>query len=375
MDFGFSSEQKMLRNSFKEFFNKECTPDLVRELWDDPRGYSEKIWKKMAKLGWLGLIYDEQYGGSECGFLDLFILFEEMGKSQLPSPLFTSAVLSGLIIDACGNEAQKRSYLKPMISGRSILTLALLNNGGEQDFHSPEIEATIDEKGEHRLNGVRWLVPYANAADAILVCADAIGSESGPTLYCIETKTDGVTCTPLNTLYGENKCVVHFNNVKVTADQIIGDIGNGNYCVEKILPQAVVLKCAEMIGGARHVLDSTVAYVKERHQFGRPLGALQAVQHLCADMNTLYIGARLVAYQAASRIDLHMPADKEVAIAKAWCSDAYKQMTWIAQQLFGGIGFTEEYHLQLYFKHAKECELLFGDSSHHRAKLADAMGL
>jgi len=375
MDFGFSSEQQMLRNSFREFFKKESTPDLVRELWDDPSGYSPQLWKKMAKLGWLGLPYEERFGGSECGFLDLFILFEEMGKAQLPSPLFTSAALSGMIIDACGSDAQKKSILAAIVSGKRILTLALLNDAGEMDFHSPEIEVTVDEKGECRLNGARWLVPYANTADAILLCADVIGTEGGPTLYCIDMKDPGITCEPLETLYGEKKCLVRFDKVVVTRDQIVGDVGRGNDCIENILLKAIVLKCGEMIGGARHVLDATVDYVKERRQFRRPLGGFQAVQHMCADMNTLYTGARLLAYQAASRLDQELASEKEVAIAKAWCSDAYKQMTWMAQQLFGGIGFTEEYPIQIYYKHAKECELLFGDSSYHRAKLADAMGL
>jgi len=375
MDFGFTSEQKMLRNSFKEFFAKECTPDLVRELWSNQRGYSEQLWKKMAKLGWLGLIYDEQYGGSECSFIDLFILFEEMGKTVLPSPLFTSAVLSGLVIHENGSDAQKNSYLASIINGQKILTLALLNHAGELDFHSPDIEATVDNKGDHRLNGSRWLVPYANVADSILLCADVIGPHNGPTLYCIDAKAEGVSCTPIKTLCGMSNCLVELDNVRATPDEIIGDIGSGNVCIEKVMPKGIIMKCAEMVGGALRVLDSTVDYVKERRQFGRPLGAFQAVQHMCADLETLYMGMRLCAYQAASRLDLNMASDKEVAIAKARCSDTYKHMTWIAQQLFGGIGFTEEYHIQLYFKHAKECELLFGDSSYHRSKLADSMGL
>ncbi|MDL2268680.1 acyl-CoA/acyl-ACP dehydrogenase [Desulfosarcina sp. OttesenSCG-928-A07] len=374
MDFGFTAEQKMLRDSFRSFFSKECTTDQVLALWADPQGYSEKHWKKMAKLGWIGLAMDEAYGGSGYGFLDLFILFEELGRSQLPSPLFTT-ILSCMLIDLCGNNDQKQNFLESAINGRCILTMALLGEDGDPDFHSPKIEATIDENGQHRLTGKRWLVPFANSADAILVCADLVGHEGGPTLYCVDTQTEGISCTRVETLYGENSFHVEFDAVKVPESRIIGAIGAASDGVERILSRATILKCAEMVGGAQYVLDETLTHVKARHQFGRPLGVLQTVQHLCADMNTFCVSARLVACQAASRIDQNLSAEKEISIAKAWCGNAYKQMTWIAHQLFGAIGFTEEYFLHLYFKHAKACELQFGDASWHRARLAATMGL
>jgi len=375
MEFGFTSEQEMLRRSFSDFFKKECSSDLVRELWDDEKGYSKAIWKKMAQLGWLGLIYDEKYGGSSGSYLDLFILFEEMGKVLLPSPFFASAVLAGLIIDATGDQQFKKAYLPSVVTGKKILAPALLDEQCQYDYHSPRIKASMTERGEYLINGTRLLVPYAGAADEILVCADLMNGSSGPTIFAVDGHSRGLTCTPLETIYGEKKFSVQFNKVKATAENIIGAKGQGATYIEKILSQAIVLKCAEMIGGMKHVVDSTVAYAKERHQFGRPLAVLQAVQHHCVDMLTYYEGSRLSAYQAASLLSDNQPCAKEVAMAKAWCSEAYKKCTWTAQQIHGGIGFTEEYHLQLYYKHAKETELSFGDARYHRSNVAAAMGL
>jgi len=375
MNFGFTSEQEMLRRSFAEFFRKECACDLVRQLWVDPKGFSDAIWEKMARLGWLGLIYDEKFGGGGGSFLELFILFEEMGKVLLPSPFFTSAALAGLIIDEAGDDRLKNKYLPSIISGKKILTVALMDERCRYDYPSPRMKASRNERGEYLIDGTRLLVPYAGAADEILVCADLKNDGAGPTLFCIDGKRRGIACSALETIYGEKKFAVSFNKVRAAEENIVGAKGRGSLYLEKILPYAILLKCGEMLGGLKHVVDTTVAYARERRQFGRPLGAFQTVQHYCVDMTTYYEGSRLIAYQAASLLSDRMSCPKEVAMAKAWCSDAYKKCTWIAQQIHGAIGFTEEYHLQLYFKHAKEAELSFGDARYHRSQLARAMGL
>jgi alkylation response protein AidB-like acyl-CoA dehydrogenase len=375
MEFGFTSEQEMLRRSFADFLKNECSPDFVRELWNDEMGYSKAIWNKMAQLGWLGLIYDEKYGGGLGSFLELFILFEEMGKVLLPSPFFTSSVLTGLIIAETTDEVLKKKYLPPIVSGKKILTLALMDAHGRYDYHSPRIKSSKAEGAEYIIDGTRLLVPYAGSAEEIFICAQPQDGNIGPTIFSVNRHSPGVTCTPLETIYGEKKYHVQFDGVRLTDENIIGSPGRGADYIEKMLPSAIVLKCAEMLGGMKHVLDATIAYAKERHQFGRPLGALQAVQHHCVDMTTYYEGSRLCAYQAASLLSDHLPCGKEVAVAKAWCSEAYKKCTWIAQQIHGGIGFTQEYHLQLYFKHAKEAELSFGDARYHRNIVAREMGL
>ncbi len=376
MDFALNNEQEMLRRSFAEFLTKECPFDQVREIKKDEAGYSKDIWKKMARLGWLGLIFEEQYGGSEGSFLDLFVLFEEIGKVLLPSPLFTSIVLAGLLIQESGTDEIKNKYLPPMIDGKKILTVALLNEKGMIDGDNPSIIAKKVPEGDFIINGTRLLVPYANIADEILFCAKIEGdNEGGPSLFSVNGRAQGLDIQPMDTITEEKKYAVVFTNVSVPAANIIGKIGRGDTHLHPVLQKAIVLKCGEMMGGFRQVVDMTVEYAKERHQFGRPIGSFQAIQHYCADMAIDLEGALLIAYQAATLISDGVSCAKEVAMAKAWCSDVYKKATQVSQQIHAGIGFTEEYNIQLFFKHAKESELMFGHSIFHRSKVANEIGL
>jgi alkylation response protein AidB-like acyl-CoA dehydrogenase len=376
MDFGQNEETVMLRESAERFFREKCPPSLVKELVKGEIGYSTTLWKEMAELGWLGLIYDEKYGGSGGAFFDLFILSEEIGKALLPSPFFCSAVLSGLIINEAADESLKKVLLPPVIKGEKIFTLALFDEQGSYDFEDPNVKAEETENGDYIINGTRILVPYGHVADAILVCAGLEGPGSGgPTIFQIDGKAKGIKTTPLDTLTEEKASAVIFENVRLSSERVIGNRGEGAAYLTKILPKATIIKCGEMLGGLDRVVEMTVAYMKERHQFGRPLGSLQAVQHHCADLATYLETTRLIACQAASMLSEGIDCDKEVAMAKAWCSDAYKKSTWIAHQLHGGIGFTEEHDLHLYYKHAKESELAFGSSWFHRSKVAQEMGI
>jgi alkylation response protein AidB-like acyl-CoA dehydrogenase len=376
MEFGFTAEQEMLRNSFAEFLNKECPTDFVREMIKDETGFSRPLWKKMANLEWQGLIYDEKYGGMEASFLDLFILFEQIGKVLLPSPFFTSAVMSGMLINEAGDDKLKNSLLPQIIQGKKILTLALYDQQGNLDAVEPKIKAVKRGDNQYFVSGTRLLVPYAHIADEIIVCAEAEDQEKGgPTLIRIDGKSKGVTTTYLRTLTEEKTYAVSFNNVGVPAENVIGQAGQGQVYLSLILPKATVLKCAEMLGGLARVVEMSVEYVKKRHQFGSPLGSLQAVQHHCADMASYLESTWLITYQAAYRLSEGLPAETEVSMAKAWTSEAYRKSTWIAQQIQGGIGFTEEWDMHLFYKHAKASELAFGSSWSHRDKVGHNMGL
>ncbi len=377
MDFSMSEETRMLKNNAEKFMKEKCPSSAVRNILKQEKGFSEPVWKEMADLGWLGLIHKDKYGGSNGDFFDLFVLFEEMGKAVVPSPFFCSAVFAGLLIDEAGEEKLKTAYLPAIIGGGKILTVALRNEEGRYDYTSPTLEAKVAGDGSYRLRGTRLLVPYAHVAEEIVVCAKVVNGsrESGPTLFLTKAKAQGVECTPLKTIPHEKQFAVTYADSPLRAEDMIGSAGKGAEYVNKILPKLIALKCGEMIGGLSKVVDMTVEYVKQRVQFGRPLGALQVVHHYCADMTTLLDTARLVAYQAASLISAGAPSAKEVAMAKAWCSDSYKKATQIAHQLHGGIGFTEEHDLHLYYKQAKSSELDFGDSWVHRQKVADAMGV
>ena len=376
MDFSTSEETKMLKSNAEKFMKEKSPSSFVKNILKEERGFSEALWKEMADLGWLGLVYGDQYGGSGGDFFDLFVLFEEMGKAVLPSPFFCSAVFAGLLINEAGDESVKKEYLPGIIAGKKILTVGLRNERGLYDYQDPDLEAQEVGEGSYQIKGTRLLVPYAHVADDIVVCAKLMkGSrDSGPTLFKTQSKGIGIKVTPLNTITGEKDFAVTYAEFPATYKDIIGLPGKGAAYVEKIMPKLIALKCGEMVGGLSKVVDMTVDYVKQRVQFGKPLGVLQVVQHYCADMTTFLDTARMIAYQAASLISAGLPCAKEVAMAKAWCSDVYKRSTQIAQQLHGGIGFTEEHDLHLYYKHAKVSELDFGDSWYHRQKVAEAMG-
>lgn len=376
MDFSLDEETILLRNSAEQYLRANCPSSFVKEVVKEDAGFSRTMWKEMANLGWLGLIYDERYGGVGGKFFDLFILFEEIGKVLLPSPFFCSAILSGLIINEAGDLRQKDEYLPPIIKGEKIFTIALHDEQGRYDFNNPELEAKETEDGDYILKGTRILVPYAHVADEILVLAGVKGSGAGgPTIFKVDTKADGQKIIPLDVFTEEKTFTVVYENVQVPSGNVIGTIGKGDVYLNKIFPKAIILKCGEMLGGLERVVEMTVAYVKERHQFGQPLGSLQVVQHYCADMATFLETTRLITFQAASLLSEGIPCEKEVSMAKAWCSDAYKKCTWIGHQLHGGIGFSEEHDLHLYYKHAKVSELSFEDSWFHRSKVAEEMGI
>ena len=376
MDFNLNEETVLMKDSAQRYLEEKCPSSLVRDLAKDEVGYSKDIWKDMTELGWLGFIHKEKYGGFEGSFFDLSILFEQIGRALLPSPFLCSAILSSLIIDEAGSEAQKDACLKPIIEGERIFTTALHNENGKSYGNDPKIEAVKTQDDTYVVNGTTLLVPYAHVADGIIICTNIKDPEAeGPALFIIERNADGQEITPLDTLSIDKLSAVTFDNVKIPAENMVGAPGKGERCLDKILPKVTLLKCSEMLGGMERVVEMTIEYVKQRHQFDRPIGSLQAVQHYCADMATDLESARLITYQAASLIRDGVHCEKEIAMAKAWCNNAYRKATWTAQQVHGGIGFTEEYDLHLFYKHAKASELAFESAWYHRAKVADAMGI
>ena len=375
MDFSLDQETAMLKSSAEKYLKEKCPPSVVKELIKSESGFSSQMWTGIAELGWLGLTYDEVYGGFGMTFFDLFALFEEIGKAQFPSPFFTSAVISGFIIDKAGDESQKEKYLPSIINGEKIFSAAYLNRSGKADYISPDIKATQNESGDFIINGTRYFVPFAQVADYLIVAAQNNASGGGSTLFIVDAGAEGIACQKMDTLTEEKLDTVVFEQVSVPGQNVIGNVGEAAPCLDEILSKAIVLKCAEMLGGLDTVLKLTVEHVKTRHQFGKPLGTLQAVQHHCADLATFLESTRLISSQAAYLISQDLPFEKEVAMAKSWCSDAYKKGTWIAHQLHGGVGFTEEYDLHLYYKHAKAAELAFEDAFYHRSKVADQLGI
>jgi alkylation response protein AidB-like acyl-CoA dehydrogenase len=376
MDFSVDEQTAILRDTARKFLREQCPPSRVREILATAEGYCPEMWKKMAGLGWLGLVNEETYGGAGADLSDLSTLLEEMGRARLASPFFSSAVLAGQLIEEAGDQALKEAYLPQMIRGEKILTVGLLDEQGNPDFDDPSLRAHPAGGDIYELTGVRLLVPFAHVAGGLLVCAKVEGAAGdGPALFLVDPKTEGLECLPLETLTKEKTFALRFNSAGVGEDRIIGGPAQGSALLNRIWPRATVLKCAEMLGGLERVVEMTVAYVKERHQFGRPLGALQAVHHACFEMATYLETTRLAVNQAAWLLGQGLPAVKEVAMAKAWCNDAYGKSVAIGHQLHGAIGFTEEHDMHFYSQHAKASEMAFGGSWFHRSRIADQLGI
>ena len=374
MDLGLNETQQMLRTSAREFLEAECPASYVRDMEQDERGYTPQFWDKLAGLGWLGLVFPERYGGSELGFVELAILLEEMGRVLLPGPYFSTVLMAGMTIAEVGSEDQKREYLSGIASGRLIMTMALTEPSGRWDAEG--VQATAEPSdGGYALNGVKLYVPNANVSDHVIVAARTGQGETDISLFVVPSNTDGLTVTALQTIASDKQSELVMDNVYVPGSALLGDVDGGWDTIEKALKWGAVGKCAEMLGGAQQTLDMTVAYAKQRIQFGRSIGSFQAIQHHVADMAADVEGCRYITYQAAWALAEGLPAEREVAMAKAWVSDAYHRVCMMAHQCHGAIGFTKEHDLQLYSRRAKAGELMFGDAEHHMEKVASAVGL
>ncbi len=375
MDIRFNEEQEMIRQSARSFLTKECPSSLVREMAHDVKGYTEELWRGMGSLGWMGLIFPEEYGGTGGTFCDLVVLLEEMGRFCLPGPFFSTVILGGSCILDGGSDRQKRALLPKIAKGDLIITLAV--NEIENDYNPSSITVSASESGgKYIINGTKLFVPDAHAADYILcVARTQSGSEpeGGITLFIVDGKTPGISCTQLKTIAGDKQCEVVFNDVEVLKEDVLGVVDKGWSVVKKVLQRAAVAKCAEMVGGGQQIIDITVSYVKEREQFGQPIGSFQAIQHHCVNMLVDLDSCRWVHYKTAWMIDEGLSYNKQVAISKAWCNEAYKRIVALGHQVLGGIAYCEEHDMHLYFRRARIAEVAFGDADFHRKIVAEQL--
>jgi 3-oxocholest-4-en-26-oyl-CoA dehydrogenase beta subunit len=377
MDLGFTEEQEILKKSVHNFLTKECPKKLVKELDEGETGLSLELWKKMADLGWMGVVLPEEYGGSGGNYLDLIIILEEMGYNILPGPFFSTMVLGALPILNAGTEKQKGLYLPAIASGEKIFTMALTEVNGKYDAASVAVKATPGGD-DYVISGIKLFVPDAHLADYILCVArtkDSADPEEGITIFIVDRKLPGIRTTLLKTLARDKQTEVVFENVKVGQDCILGGLDCGWPVVRNTLQKAAVAKAAELVGHSQAALDMAVNYAKERVQFGRPIGSFQAIQHYCSNMLTDVDSARYLTYEAAWMISEDLEATKQAAIAKAWVGDASRRVTLLAHQIFGAIGFTMEFDLHLYYRRALAGSEAFGDSDYQREIVATALGL
>ncbi len=378
MNFTFSKEQNLLRQSIREFLTKECESEFLRQMEEDERGFTPELWRGMADLGWMGLTIPEKYGGTEGDFLDLVVMMEEMGKACLPGPFFSTVVLGGVTILEAGNELQVKEFLPKIARGDIILTLAL-NEPSSVKYDPVLIKVKADvQKGNYIIDGIKLFVPDANTADCIICAARTQGDEDsreGITLFLLDKKTPGIKSTLLKTISGDKQCEVAFDKVEVPERNIIGDLNKGWVYLEKTLQKATVAKCAEMVGGAQKVLEMTSSFAKQRKQFGQVIGSFQAIQHHCANMLMDIDGGRYITYKAAWMLSEGLPCVREISVAKAWVNEAYIRVVTLGHEIFGGIGYMSDHDMAFYSRRAKAAEIAFGGNNYHRDIVARELGL
>jgi len=378
MNFGFSEDQELLRNAARDFLTRECPMPHVRRMMEDARGVDDPQWAKMAELGWLGLAVPEAHGGTGLGFVDLVVLLEEMGRVVLPGPFFSTAVVAAPTLADAASPALQAEWLPKIAAGRARGTLALLERSARWDAAGIALEAR-PEGGGFRLAGTKLFVPDAHTADFLLVAARAPGSAgaAGLSLLLVEAADPGVRTTPLQTMDQTRKlCEVELRDVTVPRSRVIGEPGQGAAILDRITTRARTGLAAEMCGGAARVLDVCVEYAKVREQFGRPIGSFQAIQHKCANMLVEVESARSAAYYAAWAVGSDSSdAALAAAMAKAYASDAYAHVAAEGIQIHGGIGFTWEHDMHIFFKRATSSAASFGDAATNREAVARLIGL
>jgi len=335
MDLTLTSEQELIRSTAREFLEARCPPSHVREMLDSPDGYSPALYKEMVELSWTD---------SDLGFLDLCLLVEEMGRVLLPSPFVTTVVHCGTAL--AGND----DLLGAIARGERLMSFGALSWDGSGA--GPTLSDDV-------LDGELAFVPYAHVAHDLVVVADDGTTVVVDAHDAVVERLDVIGVAPA--------CRVRFDGAR--ASRVLGDVAGS------VIEHATAAACAEMVGGAQRVLEMTVEYASGRTQFGVPVGSFQAVQHHCANMASDVLGARFMAYEAIWRLSEGLDATQEVAMAKAWCSDAYQRVCALGHQVHGAIGFTQEYDLHLYLRHATGAELAFGDADHHWERIAQNLGL
>jgi alkylation response protein AidB-like acyl-CoA dehydrogenase len=371
MEFELNETQRLFQRSARELFAQECPPTAVREMIEKNQPYSDAIWNKLVEQGWTGLIFGEDEGGLGLGMVEMAVAFEEMGRALVPGAFLSTVALAGSLIDKACSTDYRAKKLQAICEGQIKATVALLEESASWNPAAVALSATGVDGGV-KLNGKKLFVSDASVSDCIITAAR---SGSNLILAFVDAKTAGVTIKPMPGLDATRSLsAVEFNDVVVSADDVISDGTTASAALEHALNVATLALSAEMVGGMDWLLEASVEYAKTRKQFGKPIGQFQAVQHHCANMLLMTESARSAVYYAAWM----MGSDPEqaplaVSMAKAYASDGYREVGNLAVQVHGGIGFTWDENVHFYYKRSKASELMFGDAIYHRERIASLL--
>ena len=360
MDLDFSEEQVMLRDTVRRVCKEYSPLEVVRAMEDDPTGYAPELWKQLGELGLIGLALPEACGGGGQTALEAAILYEELGRALAPSPHFPSAVMAGGVLLDAGSEEQKQAWLPGIASGEAILTPAWHEPGHGFGPEGVQLEARR-EGDAYVLRGSKRHVLFASSAARLLVLAR---SPDGVELLLVDPRDPGVELTQQRSLASDTQYAVRFADVRVPASERIGAPGAGWASWSRVMHDGIVLLAAQAMGGAERALEITVEYAKQRTQFDKPLGALQAIAHYLADAATNVDGGKTLVYEAAWARAAGKGIERLAPMAKLFACQTYRDVTAMAQQVWGGVGFTIEYDIQLYFRRAKQLQITWWDTSY-----------
>ena len=369
--FTVTEEQQLLRSMARELFEDRGTSERVREVMVEHGGFDQALYDQLVQYGLAGLTIAEEHGGAGATFTELSIVFEELGRRLAPVPLLSTAVLGTTAIQVGATSEQQAAWLPAVADGSSRLALAHLDPAGRLDA-GPGVRAVAAGDG-FTLDGTAGYVLDGASATHLLVAAT---TDDGIAIFHVDAEAAGIERRGIDVLdLTRPMATIVLSGVEVPADAKLG--GNASAALHAALTAGVVMLACEQVGGVQEILSRTTTYARERVQFGRAIGSFQAVKHKLAEMLVASESARSAAYHAARMLAAHEIEELRIAapLAKSYCSDVYEKASGDAIQLHGGIAFTWEHDVHLYFKRAKASKLLFGSPKHHRALLADVLEL
>jgi acyl-CoA dehydrogenase len=375
MQLVLSEDQELIAKTAADFAAQRSPVARFRALRDagDPLGFSKPLWKEMAELGWVGIPFPEEVGGAGLGLADLAVVLEALGRGLAPEPFLPTVLLAGRALVRGGSEAQRQEWLPGVVAGERILAFAQQEAGSRYDLRRVETRAERSGGG-WRLTGEKIQVEAAAAADAFVVAArsaGAAGDASGISLFLVPKGARGLEVVRQTRIDHRGVGLVRLAGVEVAAGAVVGSEGAGGELLEEVVDCATAGLCAEMLGGMSHAFALTVEHLKQRVQFGVPIGSFQALKHRAANCFMEIELARSCVLAATRAVDAgDAEARRLVSLAKARCSDAYVLVANEGVQMFGGVGMTDEYDIGLYMKRARVAELSFGDAAFHRDRWA-----
>ena len=372
MNLDFTDEQRALRDLVRGVCAELSPVSVVRAMEDDPRGFPAPLWKKLAETGVLGIRIPEAHGGAGQGLLEAVVAFEELGRALAPTPAFASCVVSASALLASGSEAQQRAWLPRIASGDAIVAPAWLEP--QRGFGANGVQLRARREGAGWvLDGAKRGVAFASSAAQLLVLARTGEGERDVTLFLVDANAPGVAARQVRTLASDTQYEIALEGVRVDDAARVGERDAGWAAWDGVLRDAFVVLAAFANGACERALEISVQYAKDRKQFDKPIGAFQAISHYLADADTALNGSKYLTYQAASLRDAGGDTARLAPMAKLFACDTFRDVTATCQQIWGGVGFTIEYDIQLYFRRAKQLQLAWCDAAALEERIASAI--